>query len=151
SRGKIQLHLETCDLARIVGETVADYRPGLENRGLRLTVEVPGQPLWVRGDPTRLAQIVGNLLHNASKFTDVGGAVTVRAAEVSEDGTTLLTIRDTGIGMEAGILTRAFEAFSQGDRSKDRNRGGLGLGLALVKGLVEVHGGAVAAASEGPG
>jgi CheY-like chemotaxis protein len=107
--------------------------------------------VWVSGDPTRLAQVVGNLLHNANKFTDAGGSVVVRLEEEAGGGAAVLTVRDSGIGMEPDMLARLFEPFSQADRSLDRSRGGLGLGLALVKGLVELHGGDVRASSPGAG
>src|SRR5262249_9972981 len=127
--------------------TVEDFRPLVEKNGLTLSLDVPECPLVVHGDHTRLAQVVGNLLHNAGKFTDRGGAVTVRLEEEPGGGAALLTVQDTGIGMEPEMLARAFEAFSQADRSLDRSRGGLGLGLALIKGLVELHGGTVTAQS----
>ena len=127
--------------------------PGRDRRRGRLeaVADVPGEPVLVRGDRTRLAQVVGNLLQNAAKFTDPGGRVAVR---LSVDRTTqqaVLDVEDTGIGIEAELLPRVFEMFSQADRTLDRSRGGLGLGLALVKGLVELHGGRATAASEGPG
>lgn len=101
------------------------------------------------GDPTRLSQVLGNLLQNADKFTNPGGRVAVRLSRDSERDAALLTVEDSGIGMEPDILSRLFEPFSQADRSLDRSRGGLGLGLALVKGLVDLHGGEVEAMSEG--
>jgi PAS domain S-box-containing protein len=151
SRGKILLRREPLDLAPLVRQAVADYRPLMEQAGLRLAVELPGQPLWLSGDPTRLAQVVSNLLHNANKFCDAGGLVTVRLWAEPDARTAVLSVGDTGIGMGPDILARLFEPFSQADRSLDRSRGGLGLGLALVKGLVELHGGTVAAASPGEG
>jgi CheY-like chemotaxis protein len=94
---------------------------------------------------------VGNLLHNASKFTDPGGRVTVRVAQAESDDTALIAVRDTGIGMDRKTLAAVFDTFRQAENSQARSRGGLGLGLALVKGLVELHDGSVQAASEGPG
>jgi signal transduction histidine kinase len=164
SRGKILLRTGPLDLVPLVRATVEDHRSILEEAGLKLQVSLPDRPLWVLGDPTRLAQVVGNVLQNAQKFTDAGGQVTVtlsasslsgesKTASPSADATrlALLSIRDTGIGMEKEMMTRLFEPFAQADRSLDRSRGGLGLGLALVKGLVELHGGKVTAASEGLG
>jgi PAS domain S-box-containing protein len=148
-RGKIHLRKERLDLTALVRLAVEDHRPLLASLPLEVRVDLPEHPLWVLGDATRLSQVVGNLLHNAGKFTDAGGQVFVRLA--AEDNQAVLTIRDTGVGMEAGMLARLFEPFSQADRSLDRSRGGLGLGLALVKGLVELHGGNVAASSPGPG
>jgi PAS domain S-box-containing protein len=150
SRGKILLRRQRLDLVPLVRAAVEDHRPLLERGGVRLSVEAPAGPLWVDGDATRLAQVVGNLLHNANKFTNTGGQVLVRLT-AGPDATAVLAVRDTGIGMDAGMLTRLFEPFSQADRSLDRSRGGLGLGLALVKGLMELHGGTVRAASDGPG
>ena len=103
------------------------------------------------GDCRRLSQSVGNLLHNASKFTPAGGTVAVSLAIVPNQQTAVLKVRDTGIGMDESTLTRLFEPFSQPFRTFDRSRGGLGLGLTLVKGFIEMHGGEVSASSKGPG
>jgi PAS domain S-box-containing protein len=149
SRGKILLRREPLDLVPLVRATVEDHRSLLEGSGLSLTVELVDRPLWARGDPTRLSQVVGNLLHNASKFTDAGGSVLVRLT--GDEQAVELMVQDSGIGMSPDILGRLFEPFSQADRSIDRSRGGLGLGLALVKGLVEMHGGSVCASSAGFG
>ncbi|HVK11596.1 MAG TPA: CheR family methyltransferase, partial [Gemmataceae bacterium] len=150
AQGKILLRFGPCDLATIARQTAEDFRSVLEGSGVRLTVEVPPAPVWVDGDATRLAQIVGNLLHNAHKFTNPGGSVTVRLAE-DPDRRAVLSVRDTGIGIDPAVLPHVFEVFSQADESLDRERGGLGLGLALVKGLAELHHGAVEASSAGPG
>jgi signal transduction histidine kinase/CheY-like chemotaxis protein len=149
AQGKIVLHRERLDLARLVRETAEDRRGGLEKAGLTLTLDVPAEPVWVPGDPARLAQVVGNLVHNAQKFTDHGGHVTVQLRR--EPGRAVVVVRDTGIGIEPQLLPRLFETFMQADHNRERSRGGLGLGLALVKGLVELHGGQVQAASAGPG
>jgi PAS domain S-box-containing protein len=151
-QGKVLLRKEHCDLSRIVRQTAEDYRGTLEPSGLRLSIEVPPEPLWVLGDPTRLSQIVANLLHNASKFTDPGGEVFLRVeAGAASSPVAVVTVRDTGIGIEPEALSRVFESFAQEEGLRDRNRGGLGLGLALVKGLVDLHGGHIEVASEGPG
>ncbi|HKV07569.1 MAG TPA: PAS domain S-box protein, partial [Thermoanaerobaculia bacterium] len=147
SRGKILLRQEPLDLAALIRATVEDHRRLLEDSGLTLAAELPEESLWVLGDPTRLSQILGNLLQNANKFTNPGGSVTVLLSRDPERDAALLTVEDSGIGMEPEILSRLFEPFSQADRSLDRSRGGLGLGLALVKGLVDLHGGEVEAAS----
>ncbi|QDU28758.1 Autoinducer 2 sensor kinase/phosphatase LuxQ [Anatilimnocola aggregata] len=149
--GKIQLRRERCDLTKIVKDTLEDYRSVVEQSGLQLTLELPQQSLWIQGDRTRMSQIVGNLIHNAHKFTDEGGQVLVRLLPETDGRSALLTIRDSGIGMDRETLSSVFDAFSQADRSLERSRGGLGLGLALVKGLVELHGGAVCVSSEGLG
>ncbi|KYF52831.1 hypothetical protein BE08_09810 [Sorangium cellulosum] len=150
ARGRIQLRKERCDLARLLRETAEDYRSTLEASGLSLELALPAEPVWVSGDPTRLSQAISNVLHNANKFTDAGGRVTVTLSATSERSAAL-RVRDTGIGMEPAMLGRMFEPFSQADRSLDRSRGGLGLGLSLVKGVVELHGGAVSAESAGTG
>jgi signal transduction histidine kinase len=149
ARGSIPLRKECCDLADVVRTTAEDYRGILETTGLSFTVCLPDQPVWAEGDRTRLCQIVGNLLHNANKFTDAGGSVEVRLAV--EEGAAVLVVRDTGVGMEPALLAQVFEPFCVGDTSPGRKRGGLGLGLALVKGLVELHGGTVRVVSAGPG
>jgi CheY-like chemotaxis protein len=114
-------------------------------------VAVVPSPMWVEGDHTRLAQVVGNLLHNANKFTGAGGTIHVRLEADRAANTAVVSVRDTGIGIEPSMLARVFEPFTQADASLDRSRGGLGLGLALVRGLVELHAGAVEAHSEGLG
>ncbi len=150
TRGHIQLRREPLELGRVVLETVEDHRAGFEAAGITLDLRLPPAPVAVEGDETRLAQIVGNLLANSAKFTPRGGTVTVRVGE-GPGPTALLVVRDTGEGIEPDVLPRIFEPFSQADRSLARSRGGLGLGLALVKRLVELHGGAVSATSAGRG
>jgi PAS domain S-box-containing protein len=149
TRGKVELHRERLDLSRLVAETLEDSRAGIVGTGLAVSLEVPGRPVWVEGDPARLSQILSNLLHNAVKFSQPGGRVEVRLSE--EEGRAAVRVTDTGIGIEPAMLPQIWEAFSQADVSLDRTRGGLGLGLALVKGLTELHGGGVLAESEGPG
>jgi signal transduction histidine kinase/ActR/RegA family two-component response regulator/PAS domain-containing protein len=151
ARALIRLKKEPCDLAMIVRQVAEGRRSILEKNGVDLSVQLPPQPVWVTGDRTRLAQIVGNLLDNANKFTDPGGQVTVRLVEGATAGVAVLTVRDSGIGMEPDMLKRVFEPFTQAERTIDRSRGGLGLGLALVKGLVDLHGGEVWASSGGAG
>jgi CheY-like chemotaxis protein len=149
SQGKILLRKERLDLVEIVRTTVEDHRGGLLAAGLTLEMDLPPEPLWVIADPTRLAQMVGNLLHNAGKFTDRGGHVGVRVR--AEDGKAVVAVGDSGIGIEPEVLTRLFEPFSQAPPGLDRSRGGLGLGLALVRRLTELHNGVVEASSEGIG
>jgi PAS domain S-box-containing protein len=205
SRSKIRLRRERLDLVSLVRDAAEDCRGLLEQARLTLLLDLPEEPIWVEGDPTRLAQVVGNLLHNSAKFTDAGGTVGVQAfrrsggihrdgyplaGEDEQDGngpdqhrpgpgpaasqpppvhpghpvhpvnaragperlnTAVITIRDTGVGIEPELLPHLFDTFTQADRSLERTRGGLGLGLALVKGLVELHGGEVEAASPGIG
>lgn len=151
TRGKIQLHPERLDLARLLTALAADHRPAAEAVSLTLTLQVPEQPVWMIGDANRLIQIANNLLENAIKFTDPGGRIEISLAGDSRQRKAILCIRDTGIGMEAEMLARLFVPFSQADRSLHRTRGGLGLGLALVKSLTEMHGGRIQASSGGVG
>jgi signal transduction histidine kinase len=151
TRGKILLHSEPLDLAALVQYTVEDRRPALAAAALILLVELPDEPVWVSGDPTRLVQVLDNLLANAGKFTRPGGQVSVRLRPDPSGDRATLTVRDTGIGIEPAILPQVFDSFAQADRSLDRSQGGLGLGLSIVKGLVELHGGEVWARSEGLG
>jgi PAS domain S-box-containing protein len=151
SRGKILLHKERLDLASLVRDAVEDHRGSLEALGLTVELALPPGPLFVEGDATRLSQALGNLLHNAGKFSDPEGRVTVTVSAPAGRSTAEITVADTGIGIEPEMMERLWEIFSQADRSLDRSRGGLGLGLSLVKGLVDLHGGEVEAASEGLG
>jgi PAS domain S-box-containing protein len=151
TRGKIALHHERLDWARLIRLGVADRRSTLEEAGLQLTLEAPEVPVWVNADPTRMAQVLDNLLDNARKFTGRSGEVSVRLTAPASSEEAVLTVSDTGVGIEPGMIQRLFEPFVQADNSLDRSRGGLGLGLALVKGLVELHGGTVLARSDGIG
>jgi signal transduction histidine kinase/CheY-like chemotaxis protein len=151
SRGKIELQRQQLEFVRLVGDVAEDHRRVLETAGLTLCLELPQEPVWMEGDPTRLAQVVGNLLGNAAKFTEPGGQVRVRLVAEPESQSAVLSVRDSGIGIAPTMLLHVFELFTQADQGLDRSRGGLGLGLALVKGLVEQHGGSVWAHSEGPG
>jgi len=149
SRGKVQLHRTRVDLQAVVRRTAEDHRPLFQRRGLAFDVQLGGAPLTVDADPTRLAQIVGNLLQNAAKFTPSGGAV--RLAVERSGGRAAIRVRDTGVGIALHLLDRIFEPFTQADDSLHRSAGGLGLGLALVKGFAELHGGTATARSEGLG
>jgi two-component system, sensor histidine kinase len=151
SRGQIGLTREPCDFAAIVRETVHDYRAILESNGLELKLDVPSHPVWVVGDSTRLGQSISNLLQNTGKFTSPGDIVTVKLVDFSEEHCAVLSVRDTGIGMESDFLARIFEPFRQFDPGVGKRQGGLGIGLSLVKGLIELHGGEVHARSEGLG
>ena len=151
ARGKVRLRTEHCDLAAIVRQTAEDYRPTLIEAGIQLRVTIPDKPIHVDGDPTRLAQVVGNLLHNARKFTPSGGHVHVRAESHRLQQLAVVAIEDTGAGLDESVKERLFEPFSQADQTFERDKGGLGLGLALVKGLIELHHGSVTAESPGPG
>jgi PAS domain S-box-containing protein len=151
TQGKVTLHKERLDLGRLVRVVTQDEQPAFETAGLKLAVDVPELPLWVMGDATRLTEVLQNLTQNAIKFTDRGGQVSVRALIDQDRQEAVLMVRDTGIGIEPSVLPHLFQTFAQADHSLERSKGGLGLGLALVKGLVELHGGQVQAASAGPG
>ncbi len=149
SRGKIVLRRERVDLADLARTVAGDAAGGFEAAGLALTIDTPETPVWVEGDRTRLTQVFGNLLGNAQKFTPVGGRVSVNVS--AQGAEAVVTVRDTGTGIDPDLLPRLFVPFSQADQGLARSSGGLGLGLALVKGLVELHGGAVKAESSGVG
>jgi two-component system CheB/CheR fusion protein len=150
TRGKIRLEKEQLDLDELVARTVDDHRDLFAVAGVTLALQPSGSRLRVHADRTRLTQVVGNLLQNAAKFTPNGGASTV-SVERRGNAQAAFRISDSGAGIGSDILPRLFEPFTQADRTLDRSKGGLGLGLALVKGLVEMHGGSVFARSEGPG
>ncbi|MEM6792434.1 MAG: ATP-binding protein [Acidobacteriota bacterium] len=148
-RGQLEVRALALDLTREVEALLESWHGEVSRAGLRLRIERPAEILWARADPTRLAQIVGNLLSNACKFTDPGGEIVVR---IEESGDRVrLTVADTGCGMEPDALEKVFEPFAQTSEAKKRMTGGLGLGLAIVRGLVESHGGAMRAESDGPG
>jgi signal transduction histidine kinase len=148
ARGKIRLQREPVDLGVLVDRTVDDHRTGFATSGIELDVRIaPG--LWVNADAARIVQVVSNVLGNAEKFTPRNGRVAIDAR--GDDHEVTLIVRDTGVGVEPAMLPHLFEAFSQAPQTVERARGGLGLGLAMVKGLVELHGGVVSVASAGPG
>ncbi len=149
SQGKIVLKKEPVELAKVIAHSVETVRPMIEVREQRLAVEVSAGPVWVMGDFARLSQVVANLLSNACKYTPEGGRI--RLAASAERGVATVTVQDNGTGIDHELLPRVFELFVQGDRGLDRSQGGLGIGLTLVKRLVELHQGEVAADSAGPG
>lgn len=148
SCGKVALERSVVDACELTRQACDDLRDVLQQRRVQLRVSVPDQPVWIDADPTRMTQVLTNLLHNAAKFTPGGRAVLV-SLSVAE-GRARLAVRDQGIGIEPELLEVMFQPFAQGQRGLARDRGGLGLGLALVKGLVDLHGGAVTAESRGP-
>jgi PAS domain S-box-containing protein len=150
-RGSIALKNERVDMTALAARTAADLRPLIEARGQQLEVALPDGPVWLQADPTRLAQVLTNLLCNAAKYTDSGGRIDLIAMHDRETSEIVLRVRDTGIGLAPEALTQIFELFAQAVPTRDRARGGLGIGLALVKTLVELHGGTVSADSPGPG
>ena len=151
ARGKVSLKLERLDVTRLIRECAEDRAAAFKESNIDLRLQLPSQPVWAMGDPTRLRQVIGNLLSNAIKFTDGGGQVSISLTPVHPLGTIEICVQDTGIGIDPAFLPRVFESFNQADRSMERSRGGLGLGLALVKGLVELHGGRVSVKSDGIG
>ena len=149
SQGKIVLRRELLALHAVLDQAVESARPLLEEHRHGLLWD-GADPLWhVHGDPTRLVQVVGNLLNNAAKYTPAGGLVTLRAQAAGDD--LLITVEDTGVGIPREMLDHVFERFVQVDQHLERAQGGLGIGLSVVKSLVEMHGGRVAAHSDGPG
>ena len=147
--GKLRLRTQRVALAAVVDDAVEIARPALAGRGHRLTVSLPPEPVSLVADASRLVQVLTNLLTNAARYTDPGGEIglVVEAA----DGVAVLRVRDNGEGIAPDLLPRIFDLFRQGDRPEHREGGGLGIGLALVKVLVELHGGSIAAYSRGPG
>ncbi len=148
-RGTLDLGQELVDVRALVLAAVEDHRGVFQEHGVALETSTPAEPIWIAGDATRISQVVGNLLQNARTFTPRGGRVVVTAR--SAGGSAEIRVRDDGVGMDAELLGRLFRPFVQADRTLARSNGGLGLGLALVKGFTELHGGKVSATSEGPG
>lgn len=149
TRGKIELKKECVDLAVVLGDAVETNRPLIQANGHDLNISLPPAPLLLDADPVRLAQVFANLLNNAVKYTPYGGRIQLTARQA--DGEVVVSVRDTGIGIPPSMLPHVFDLFTQVDRSLDRSQGGLGIGLALVRRLVELHGGRVAVYSEGSG
>lgn len=150
TNGKIELQLERVELGELVRRTLDDHRASFQAAGIRLEARVEPGTYWINGDPVRLVQIVSNGLGNAEKFTPLGGEVVVALRHLGA-GVISLSIRDTGVGIAAEVIGQLFQPFAQAPQPLDRGRGGLGLGLATMKGLVALHGGTVAIHSAGPG
>ena len=149
SRGKIHLRRERLELSRVVEAALEASRPNIEAGRHALVVRQPDQPIFLQADAARLSQVVGNLLNNAAKYTPEGGRIELAASR--EGGEAVIRVSDTGVGIAPDMLPRVFEIFTQVGRTIDRAQGGLGIGLSLVKRLVELHGGSVRAESPGPG
>jgi signal transduction histidine kinase/CheY-like chemotaxis protein len=149
SSGKIELRTVHLELAPSIQQAVEAARPFYEERGVKLKITLPGEPVYLNGDAARVAQVVGNLLHNGAKFTARGGLVELRVEVERQQA--VIRVCDTGVGIAKEDLERIFTMFAQADTSLERTNGGLGIGLALVRSFVELHGGTVTAASEGPG
>jgi signal transduction histidine kinase len=149
TQGKVELRQEPLDIGVIAAQALDATRPALIKRGLRIVVELPGEPTFVRGDVVRLTQVIANLLDNAGKYTNGGGQVTLR---VDRDGPdVVIRVADNGMGIPPALLGRVFDLFVQGAETRGRAGGGLGIGLTLVKRIVALHGGSVHAASAGDG
>jgi signal transduction histidine kinase/CheY-like chemotaxis protein len=149
TRGRIELNRAPLLLSAVINDAVEAARPLLMARRHELTVVLPPEPVVLEADATRLTQVFGNLLNNAAKFTPAGGRVRL-TAEADEDAA-VVRVADTGVGIASEMLPRVFDLFTQADRSLSRSEGGLGIGLTLVRSLVELHGGMVTANSEGTG
>jgi PAS domain S-box-containing protein len=149
TRGQFELRKESTDLQAVVSQAALMVSPLVDERGQELSISLPIQPVHLEADPARLEQVIVNLLRNATKYTGPGGRIWVTVEPQGEQ--VVVRVRDTGIGIAADVLPRVFDLFSQADRSLDRTQGGLGIGLTLVRQIIELHGGNVEAHSEGPG
>ena len=149
TRGMVTIRREPLDLGLIVQRSIETSRPMVDARRQQLSLRLPQTTLWVQGDHTRLVQILANLLNNAAKYTEEGGQISVEVRD--EGGVGVVSVRDNGIGLSPDLLPQVFDLFTQATRSLDRSQGGLGVGLTLVRRLVDLHGGSVEAVSDGPG
>jgi signal transduction histidine kinase len=149
TRGAITLRREIVNLADVVSRAIETNRPLIDAKRHSLVVELPPQSVQVDGDVTRLTQVVGNLLHNAAKYTDDGGEIRVRVETKLPEA--VIRVKDTGVGIPSDMLLKVFDLFTQVERPLNRKQGGLGVGLAMVRRLVEMHGGSVSAHSDGIG
>ena len=149
TKGKLRLKTERVELRAAMNRAADSARPVLNARRHEFSLSLPTEPLWVEGDPARLEQVAVNLLSNAAKYTDAGGLVRMTVAREGDDA--VVRVLDNGVGIPPAMLPRIFDLFTQVDASLSRSNGGLGIGLALVRTLVEMHGGRVTAASQGLG
>lgn len=149
TRNKIELKKESMELKNLASTAAEDLNALFKEKGVTLETDISGEPLYILADPVRLTQSIGNLLHNALKFTDKGGRAALSVLE--EDGEAVIRVTDNGIGIKSEFLPSLFEPFTQADHSLDRAYGGLGLGLSIAKGIAELHGGSISAASDGLG
>ena len=149
TRGCVELRKHPVDLNLVVKHAVEATIPMMEGARHKLTIHLPNESLWVEGDSTRLEQIGSNLLNNAAKYTEPGGQITIALGREADHA--VLSVHDTGIGISPELQKHIFDIFVQADRSLDRAHGGLGIGLTLVRSLVELHGGTVSVSSPGPG
>jgi PAS domain S-box-containing protein len=150
TRGKMELRRNRVDVIEVVHRVMQSIRPLMESRHHHVTLSLPERPVHLLADAARLEQILGNLLNNAAKYTDAHGQIAV-SVRVEDSDTVVIRVRDSGVGMEREFLPHAFDMFAQANRDMGRRRDGLGIGLSLVRTLVEMHGGSITAHSEGPG
>jgi len=149
TRGKIELRKRDVDLAEVVARAIEMVSPALDRKHQRLHIDMPNSGLVINADPARIAQVISNLLNNASKYSDEGSVITLRAG--TDATTAVIRVQDEGMGLAPDMLERVFDLFEQHPQALDRSAGGLGLGLAIVRSLVRMHGGRVWASSEGSG
>ena len=149
ARGRITLDLRPLELSAVIDQAIESVQPIMQEKSHRMITVKHHIPLYVRGDLSRLVQSFSNLLHNAAKYTDPGGEIRLAMFDVDDD--VLVEVRDNGVGITADLLPHVFDLFVQSERTLDRSQGGLGIGLSVVKRLVEMHGGSVTVASSGPG
>jgi len=149
SRQRLELRTEILDVRSLVDAALETSRPVIEAAGHELTVSVPAAPLRLMGDPVRLEQVLSNLLNNAAKYTEQGGHIALTV--VADSGDIVISVRDNGLGIDREMLPNLFRIYAQQEGLRGRSQDGLGIGLSLVQGLVELHGGSVVARSDGPG
>ncbi len=149
SQGRIELRQERVELSQVLHHAIETIRPSIDQAGHKLALTLTSQPVYLHADPTRLAQVFGNLLSNSCKYSDPGCHIFLAVEE--RGGEVWVSVKDTGVGIPPNMLSKIFDMFMQVDRSLDRSQGGLGIGLTLVQRLVEMHGGSVSAFSEGEG
>jgi CheY-like chemotaxis protein/two-component sensor histidine kinase len=149
TRNKLRLNVERVELRAVMNRAADSARPLMDARRHEFSLVLPTEPIWVDGDTARLEQVAVNLLNNAAKYTDTGGLVRMTVAREGDDA--VVRVADNGVGIPPEMLPRVFDLFTQVDISLSRSHGGLGIGLALVRTLVEMHGGRVTAASDGVG
>ncbi len=149
SRGHLRVRFERIDLRAVLGNAIETLESDINERDHRITATLPDAPVWLQGDPCRLEQVFVNLLANASKYTDAGGELAVHLH--AQDCQAVVRILDSGIGIAPEVLPHIFDLFKQADEATVRSKSGLGIGLAVVHNLIELHGGSVTAASDGRG
>jgi PAS domain S-box-containing protein len=149
TRGKFELRIAKIDLANVIRNAIETSTPLIEAGAHQLTISMPDEPLLLEADGVRLAQVFANLLNNAAKYTESGGRIWLTARR--EETSAVISVRDSGTGIAADMLSKVFDLFTQADRTYERAQGGLGIGLTLVRSMVHMHGGSVEATSDGPG